>query len=158
MMPMTSNLGGPYTGYSPKQTILNYKHGAQASIRSILRRGWNTAFATGTVNGNARVITPFRAVNNSGDFLARQNYSCGGSNGMSKCSIGWAGSKIYLGTLKNNCDSTGVPGASGNVKYVFDSSNYITFKKQQAINRNYNDLKNGGDDHNASYVPLMRIR
>ena len=155
---MSSNLGGPYTGYSPKQTILNYKHGAQASTRSILRKGWNAALATGTYNGNARVITPFRAVNNAGDFLGRQNYSCGGSNGMSKSSIGWAQSKIYLGTLKNQCDDSGVPGASGNVKYVYDSSNYTTYKRQRAINHNYNDLKNGGDDHNASYVPLMKIR
>jgi surface protein len=109
----------------------------KASTRSILRRGWNTAFATGTYNGHKRVITPFRAVNNSGDFLSRQNYKCGGPTGMSKSSIGWAGSKIFLGSKIDNCDSTGVPGASGNVKYVYDSSNYITFKRQQAMNRTY---------------------
>ena len=107
----------------------------RASTNSILRRGWNAAFATGTYNGKSRVITPFRAVNNSGDFLARTNYKCGGPTGMSKSSIGWAGSKIYLGSLVNNCDDSGVPGASGNVKYVYDSSDYITFRRQQAINR-----------------------
>jgi len=137
-----SVLGGPYTGYSPKQTLLNYKHGAQASTRSILRRGWNTSFATGTVNGQNRVITPFRAVNNSGDFLARNNYKCGGPTGMSKSSIGWARSKIFLGSKIDNCDNSDVPGASGNVKYVYDSSNYITYKRQQAVNQNYNDIKN----------------
>jgi len=83
------------------------------------------------------VITPFRAVNNAGDFLARQNYKCGGPTGMSKSSIGWAGSTIYLGSKIDKCDDSGVPGASGNVKYVYDSSNYITFRRQQAINRNY---------------------
>jgi hypothetical protein len=153
---MTTLGGGPYQGYSPKQTTLNYKDGSQAAVRSILRNGWNTAFATGTYNGKSRVITPFRAVNNSGDFLARTNYKCGGPTGMSTCSIGWAGSKIYLGSLVNNCDDSGVPGASGNVKYVYDSSDYITFRRQQAINRNYNDLKNGGDQSNGSYVSRMR--
>ena len=153
---MTTLGGGPYQGYSPKQTTLNYKDGSQAAVRSILRNGWNTAFASGTYNGKSRVITPFRAVNNSGDFLARTNYKCGGPTGMSTCSIGWAGSKIYLGSLVNNCDDSSVPGASGNVKYVYDSSDYITFRRQQAINRNYNDLKNGGDQSNGSYVSRMR--
>ena len=153
---MTTLGGGPYQGYSPKQTTLNYKDGSQAAVRSILRNGWNTAFASGTYNGKSRVITPFRAVNNSGDFLARTNYKCGGPTGMSTCSIGWAGSKIYLGSMVNNCDDSGVPGASGNVKYVYDSSDYITFRRQQAMNRNYNDLKNGGDQSNGSYVSRMR--
>lgn len=153
---MTTLGGGPYQGYSPKQTTLNYKDGAQSAVRSILRNGWNTAFASGTYNGKSRVITPFRAVNNSGDFLGRTNYKCGGPTGMSTCSIGWAGSKIYLGSMVNNCDDSGVPGASGNVKYVYDSSDYITFRRQQAMNRNYNDLKNGGDQSNGSYVSRMR--
>jgi hypothetical protein len=152
------DLGGPFQGFSAKQTIGNYKGGEQASMRSILRRGWNTAYARGRFNGQNRVTTPFRAVNNSGDFLSRENYKCGGPTPMSKSSIGWAGSKIFLGSQINNCDNTDVPASSTNVKYVNDSSDYITFKKQQAVNRNYNDLKNGGDDNNASYVPLKHTR
>ena len=107
----------------------------EAITNSILTRGWNTAFARDTYNGKARVITPFRAVNNAGDYLARQDYKCGGPTGMSKSSIGWASSTIYLGSQINNCDDSGVPGASGNVKYVYDSSDYVTFRRQQAINR-----------------------
>lgn len=149
-------LGGPYQGFSPKQTVLNYKDGEQTSTRTILRRGWNTAFAIGSFNNQQRVITPFRAVYNAGDFLARQNYKCGGPAGMSKSSIGFAGSIIFLGSKVDNCDDSGVPGASGNVKYVYDSSDYVTFRRQQAINRNYNDSKNGGDDSNGSYVSRMR--
>lgn len=155
---MNSVLGGPYNGFSAKQTLLNFKDGEQSGTRSILRNAWNTTLAKGSYKGKNRVITPFRAVNNSGDFLARKDYKCGGPTGMSKCSIGWAGSKIYLGSKIDNCDNTGIPGASGNVKYVYDSSDYVTYKKQEAINHNYNDLKNGGDDSNASYVPLMHVR
>ena len=154
----SSVLGGPYNGFSATQTLSNFKDGEQSATRSILRNSWNTAMNGGTYNGHARVITPFRVATHAGDFLGRRNYKCGGPNGMSKSSIGWAGSKIYLGSKVDNCDATGVPGASGNVKYVYDSSDYITFKKQQAMNRNYNDLKNGGDQHNASYSSMMRIR
>jgi len=67
-------------GISPKQTLTNYKDGEQSLDRGVLRRGWNQLYASGTVNGRNRVITPFRAVNNLGDFLARPNYVCGGPN------------------------------------------------------------------------------
>ena len=100
-------LGGPYNGFSAKQTVLNYKDGAQSSTRSILRNSWNTALKNSA-------ISPFRVVNNG----------------------------------------TG----SGNVKYVHDSSAFVTYRRQKAINQNYNDLKNGGDDHNGSFVAQMAVR
>jgi hypothetical protein len=58
----------------------------------------------------------------------------------------------------NNAILETVGASSTNVKYVYDSSDFVTFRRQQAINRNYNDLKNGGDDHNGSYVPLKHVR
>ena len=67
-------------GISPKQTITNYKDGNQTSARHLLRRAWNQGQASGMVEGQKRVITPFRAVNNLGDFLSRKNYVCGGPN------------------------------------------------------------------------------
>lgn len=132
----SANLGGPFQGFSAKQTVLNYKDGQQTSTRDIVRRSWNTAFASGTVNGLKRKVTPFRAVNNSGDFLVRQNYNSEGPNP----------------------DSTGIPSANTNPKFVADSSDYTKFKKQVSINRNYNDLANGGDDHNASVTFLLNAR
>lgn len=71
------NLGGGITGISPKQSYQNYKGTSQVLSRKIVVKAWNTAYATGTVNGKTRVTTPFRAVNNSGDFLGRVHYSCG---------------------------------------------------------------------------------
>lgn len=118
----TSVLGGPYNGYSAKQTVNSKRDSESALTRKVLRSSWNTPYATGTYAGNKRVITPFRAVNNLGDFLGRKNYSCGGPNQMAF-----------------TCDSTGVPSSSTNTKFVSDSSDYIRFRKQQAMNRNYND-------------------
>jgi hypothetical protein len=51
-----------------------------------------------------------------------------------------------------------VPAAACNVKYVYDSSDYITYLKQRAINKNYNDLSNGGDDYNGSQSAQRAIR
>ena len=75
-----SSLGGGFQGISAKQTLTNYKDSEQTSARDIVRRSWNTAFATGTVNNYKRRVTPFRAVNNSGDFLLRKNYDSNGAN------------------------------------------------------------------------------
>jgi hypothetical protein len=122
--------------------------------RRILVKSWNTAYANGTYNNKSRIVTPFRAVNNLGDFLQRKNYVCGGPNQVNASKPGWKG---RIGSIINSCDDSGIPSSTCNVKYVPDSSDYISFKKLQAQNRNYNDLKNGGYQ-NSSYVALMAIR
>jgi hypothetical protein len=150
----TGVLNGPFNGYSAPQTLTNFKNAESTMVRRILRDGWNTQYATGKVNGHARVITPFRAVNNSGDFLARQNYVCGGSTPNH---LPLAGIVQRFGSMIKNCDGTGVPASNCNPRFVADSSDYTTFKKQTAINQNYNDLANGGDEHHASFVSWMAV-
>ena len=39
----TNDKGGPFTGFSARQTVLNYKDNQQATTRKILRDVWNTA-------------------------------------------------------------------------------------------------------------------
>ena len=126
-------------GISAKQTLTNYKDGEQSLDRGVLRRGWNQINAIGTINGRNRVITPFRAVNNLGDFLARPNYVCGGPNQVNASKPGWKG---HIGSIISQCDGTGVAGASCNPRFVSDSSDYVRFRKLRAMNKNYNDIKN----------------
>jgi hypothetical protein len=123
-------------GISPIQTVLNYKSGEQTHSREVLRRGWNQENASGTIANKKRVITPFRAVNNLGDFLGRKNYVCGGPNQVNASKPGW---KSRIGSIMSNCDGSGVEGASCNPKFVSDSSDYVRFRKLRAMNRNYND-------------------
>lgn len=146
--------GGKFDGFSPKQTITNYKGSDQVMTRRVLRDSWNTNYATGTVNNKTRIITPFRAVNNLGDFLSRKEYSCGGPNGVTPDRHK---RPQNIGSMWQNCDKTGIPASSCNVKFVPDSSDYIKFKKQQAINQTYNDLGFGGYQ-NSAYVSLMQVR
>jgi hypothetical protein len=159
-MPATNfggpNLGkGPYNGFSPRQTLTSKKDSEHATTRAVLRNAWNGQYATGIYNDKNRVITPFRAVNNSGDFLARVNYSCGGPN---PTNLDKPGRAMSIGNIIKQCDNTGVPASSCNVKYVADSSNYTTFRKQQAMNRTYNDLSFGGDDSHGSFTTLSHVR
>lgn len=150
-----SFLGGGVQGHSAKQTITNYKDSEQTMNRRILRNSWNTPNATGTVNGQKRVVGPFRAINNLGDFLSRQNYVCGGSNQVNADKPGWKG---HIGSIISQCDNTGVAASVCNTRFVPDSSDYIRYKKQAAINQTYNDIGFGGDKHNGSYVRLMAVR
>jgi hypothetical protein len=147
----TKNLGGPFQGYSPQQTLTSYKDSDQVMVRKIVRGAWNNPNAV----GNGRIVTPFRAVNNLGDFLGRQNYVCGGSNQVNASKPGWKG---HIGSILSHCDNTGVAASVTNNRFVPDSSDYIRFKKQSALVKNYNDIKNGGNQSHASYVPLMAVR
>jgi len=148
----SSKLGGPFQGFSPQQTIGNFRDSEGVMLRRVLRSAWNNQYASGTVNGYGRKIGPYRAVNNLGDFLNRSHYICGGSNQVNATYPGW---KSRIGSIVSQCDGTDVPATCGNNKFVSDSSDYIKFKKQMAIGKNYNDLTMGGDQHHASYVDWM---
>lgn len=147
--------GGAFNGVSPKQTITSSFDSQQVNIRKILRNSWNGQNAAGEINGHKRILTPFRAVKNLGDFLGRKNYSCGVSNPSTPLNV--PRSRGNIGTMWSVCDTTGVPTGAGNPKFVPDSSEYIRYKKERAFNLNYNDKGYGGYT-NSAYVPLMRVR
>lgn len=155
-LPMVmTNLGGPYRGYSATQTLGNYKDSEDTMIRRILRSSWNNVNTQSKINGYGRVTTPFRAVNNLGDYLGRQNYVCGGANEINKTFPGRQGP---IHGILSRCDKTGVSAANGNGRFVADTSDYIKFKKQNAANDLYNDLKFGGDKSHGSYTAYMRVK
>lgn len=164
-----SPLGGGYDGYSP--ALIGGGAGTHGSggmeggnersmDRLLLRQAWNGQYASGVVNGRKPVCTPFRLVNNAGDYLGRQNYVSGGSDQVQglvrSSSVGsW---KMFGGHVQATNDGTGIPSSTCNVKYVYDGSDYTSFKKKQAMNRTYNDQSFGGDESHASQSALRRVR
>jgi hypothetical protein len=136
-------LGGPYNGFSAIQTINAKNDSGDVMTRRILSKSWNTPYAIGKVNGRSRVVTPFRAINNLGDFLGRDQYICGGPNQVNANKPGWKG---HIGSIISKCDGSGIPSSTCNTRFVPDSSDYTTYKRQRAMNRNYNDLKQGGNE------------
>jgi hypothetical protein len=105
-----------------------------------------------------RVITPFRAVNNAGDLLSRKYYSCGGSCQTPQYVPNVRGIKNRMGSIQSVCDGTLVPPSSCNTKFVYDSSDYLTYLKQKAIVKNYNALSYGGNEFSGSQVAFRAIR
>ena len=146
-------------GIAPQRVILQKP---TPITTSVLTRAWNGPYAAGAsgqtsmTSGRKPALGAFRLVNNAGDYLARQEYSCGGSTQTNASRPGMA---RLIGSVKSNCkDPTGIPPSTCNTKFVYDSSDFIRFRKQQAINRNRTDYSYGGDHNNASYVSLMRAR
>ena len=122
-------------------------------IRDILKNAWNTTYPSqlrrNNLNKNQTITTPFRAVNNAGDILSRENFSCGGSCQTFQSRPGLRGLRTHFGSVSVSCTPSAtynslqqiknIPAAACNVKYVYDSSDYITYLKQRAVNKNYND-------------------
>lgn len=160
-------LGGGFKGRMPQPLIIHDNSNDFAQTRFTLRDAWNTTSATGS-SYPRRITTPFRAVNNAGDLLSRQNYSCGGSCQTYQSRPGLKGLKQHFGATSNSCRADvfysaiqvnpNVPSATCNGKYVYDSSDYIRFRKDQAVNKNYNDRSFGGNDYNTSQSSIRHIR
>ena len=106
-------------------------------------------------NGNGVPITPFRAASNAGDTAGTINEApdsrLPGVNQVN--GIGPSQIHASSGGIHNNGSAL----YSGNPRYVYDSSDYVRFKKLQAKNRNYNDSSFGGSN-NGSYPFLMAVR
>jgi hypothetical protein len=98
----------------------------------------------------------FRAVNNAGDPLSRKNYSCGGPNQLSS-RPGIPNVTTRDGPPSTSgCDGN-IPPSTCNVKYVYDSSDFIKFRKQVALRRTYDDYSSGGGNK-SSQVAFRRVR
>ena len=107
---------------------------SRAANRAILRSGWQSV-PKGS-NGRSWANSPFRILNNAGDVLSRSNYSCGGPN-MVGSRPGMLNLTYGGGQSTAKCDGTNIPPSTFNVKYVYDSSDFIKYKKLRALNGNY---------------------
>lgn len=120
--------------------VVHNNSNSYAQTRSILRNAWNTAPESSSV----KYKPSYRTINNIGDKLHRQNYSCGGSCQTPQSTPGVSSIKNSIGSIISQCDSSGIQPATCNVKYVSDSSNYTKFLRQQSMGKSYNDSSFGG--------------
>jgi len=165
------NPGGAIKGYMPQQNqTVDKQYSEFENIRFTLKQAWNTSYPgqLKAYNLKKTIVTPFRAVNNAGDLMGRLNYSCGGSCQSFQHRPGIYGLKKNFGAVSNGCVpsvaynslqlNVGIPASACNGKYVYDSSDYVTYLKQKAVNKNYNDLSYGGNESNASQSAVRSIR
>lgn len=145
------------TGYIP-QALPTTDTSQIAQSRNTLVRAWNTTYKTDILNKIGRIGTPFRIINNAGDILCRQNYSCGGSCQTPQSRPGIYGLSIRFGSTQDKCDGTNVSPSTCNSKFVYDGSDYTTYLKNKAILHSYRDSSYGGNQSNGSQVQYKAIR
>jgi hypothetical protein len=116
--------------------------------------GWLSSYIpSGQVRNS---ITPFRVAMNAGDIQGSVN-----SSPMPQLpsadqthTVGHGKLNVNAGGVHNN----GTSAYTGNPKFVYDGSDYVRYRKLAAMNRNYNDSSFGGDQSNATYTFLNRVR
>lgn len=157
--------GGAIHGYMPRPSLMDDRtqvHFAQPRFQ--LRQAWSKSYC----QAPHRILTPFRAVNHAGDLMSRQDYACGRQSSGCQSRPNIRGIKHALGSSHGNCMPTlphnslqldrSIPAGSGNSKFVYDSSDYTRYARQKAIYKNYNNLKNGGNDYHAAQSALKSLR
>ena len=114
-------------------------------------------------NTNRPVCGPFRAAMNSGDVLGRKYLQCDCPNplgSMSKSIVGGDGiSQRGCGIIINGYTTKTAPVANCNPKFVYDSSDYIKYKKIQAQRLGYkNKSTANGASGGFQLSRLQRMR
>ena len=154
------------TGSHPKLAFGSTQVDSQTAMkRKILRKSFKPA--TVKINGIDIKSTsgPFRTAMNLGDFLSRKYQTCGGCNQVNDVNSRIIRPRMGGGLSNNSCnvETNGytpkqIPLKGGNIKYVSDSSLYTRFKDLASVNKNYYDIKHGGDKSNGSYSFLNAVR
>ena len=108
--------------------------------------------------GSPNSITPFRRYFNAGDTAGTVNSATSALLGRPPNQVGASSMVSRLHANYGGVNNNGGAFFTGNPKYVYDSSNYIRFKKLQAVNRNYNDSSNGGENGTTIKQALTRVR
>jgi len=161
-------IGGGANGTSGSGMVGSSERGRE---RRLLRKAFGNMFLgnwgsplSGYNNNGTGSAGPFRRATNAGSIwsgidvnkpaninLPAANQVNGSIRRASLQSLNSGGG----GLNRSTGDKDGL--FSGNPTYVYDSSDYIRFKKLLARNDNYNDSSFGGSQ-NSAYSPLMRIR
>jgi hypothetical protein len=118
----------------------------------------NTSALLASSQGKAKT-TPFRIAFNAGDPAGTVNQTTDPKYGKESNQI----SSLSLGRLNalglgDGVRQGGSAAWSGNVKYVYDSSDYTRYRKLRAKNQTYNDINLAGKNASTVFTVLNRVR
>lgn len=160
-----SILGGGVPGNQPIGGFyIDSLYGNDRGVnRSVLRRSFGNLFNDGLDSSPVEIATKgqsrcgsFRAATMSGDVIGSVNSATNIKYGVEHNSTGTYFTRLPLNT--GGIRQDGSASYAGNPRHVYDSSDFLRYKKLKSINQTYNDLTFGGDNNHASQEAWRRLR
>jgi hypothetical protein len=119
---------------------------------------YNSGLASSPLLYKKDILGPFRTAYNAGDVITNANVPTNIIYGREANQVGGNN----LSRLQVRGDGTsgqnGIAMYSGNTKFVHAGSDYIRFKKLQALNKNFNDWTYGGSNNSQAQHAINRVR
>ena len=157
-----TDLGGNSKGKQP--ILFGFMEGGneRSTNRKYLTRAFgnikNKGLGSSPLLYPHNILGPFRTAYNAGDVITNNivptNIKYGkeanqvGGNNLSRLQLSGDGISRQNGTAMY----------SGNPRFIYDGSDYIRFKKLQALNKNFNDKSYGGAENSQSQHAINRVR
>ena len=157
-----TDLGGNPKGKQPM--LFGFMEGGneRSTNRKYLTRAFGNMKNDGLGSSPAlypkNILGPFRTAYNAGDVITNNIEPTNIIYGREANQVG--GNNLSRLQLRGDGISgqNGKAMYSGNPRFVYDGSDYIRFKKLQALNRNFNDKSYGGANNSQSQHAINRVR
>ena len=155
-----TKLGGGQKGYQPLITGHAVGGGERSANRKYLAKAFgnlkNTGLGTSPVLYN-NILGPFRSAYNAGDVITNSIVATDIKYGRESSQVN--GNNLSRVQVRGDgLNRNGSAMFSGNPRFVYDGSDYIRFKKLNAINKNYNDSSFGGANNSQSQHAIRGVR
>ena len=156
-----TKLGGGQKGYQPLITGHAVGGGERSANRKYLAKAFgnlkNTGLGTSPVLYNKNILGPFRSAYNAGDVITNSIVATDIKYGRESSQVN--GNNLSRVQVRGDgLNRNGSAMFSGNPRFVYDGSDYIRFKKLNAINKNYNDSSFGGANNSQSQHAIRGVR
>jgi hypothetical protein len=104
------------------------------------------------------ILGPFRTAFNAGDVITNSIVDTNSKYGTESNQVGGNNLSRLQRRGDGKSGQNGTAMYSGNTKYVHAGSDYIRFKKLQALNKTYNDRSFGGAENSQHQIAIYRVR
>ena len=117
----------------------------------------NTGLGSSPVLYNKNILGPFRSAYNAGDVITNSIVNTDIKYGRESSQVN--GNNLSRVQVRGDgLNRNGSAMFSGNPRFVYDGSDYIRFKKLNAINKNYYDYSFGGANNSQSQHAIRQVR
>jgi hypothetical protein len=157
-----NTLGGNQSGRQPMLHGSMDGGNERALSRKYLSRAFGNMYNSGLSSSpllyTKNVLGPFRTAYNAGDVITNENVATNIAYGRESNQVGGNNLSRLQVSRDGISGQNGTAMYSGNTKFVHAGSDYIRFKKLQALNKNFSDWSYGGANNSQAQHAINRVR